>query len=71
MLFSPLRIILIGSLRRRQKGVEALLDDGVALARGLFEPGTIEDLYVPPTINDEALPLQGLRRKRHRLASGA
>ena len=51
------------SLRRRQKGVEALLDNGVALARSLFEAGTIEDLHVPAMIEDEALPLQNLRRK--------
>jgi hypothetical protein len=71
MLFPPVRIILNRSLRRCQKGVEAFLDDGVALARGLFEAVTIKDLHVPPTISDEALSLQSLRCKRHRLASGA
>jgi hypothetical protein len=71
VLFFHVRIVLNRRLRRRQEGVEALLDDGVALARSLFEAGAIEDLHISPMISDEANLLQRLRRKRHRLASGA
>ena len=56
---------------RRQEGIEPRLDDGVALARRLFESGTIENLNLPPMIADEAGRLQRLRRKRHRFAIGA
>ena len=64
-------IALNRSQGRRQEGVEPLPYDGVALARCLFEAGTIENLNLPPTIADEAGRLQRLRCKRHRFAIGA
>jgi hypothetical protein len=51
---SPFRIGLNRSRRRRQEGIEALPDDGIALARCLLETGAIENFNSPPTIADEA-----------------
>ena len=56
---------------RRQELLEPLIDDGVALARGPLEAGTVENLNFPSAIIDEAPSLQRLRSKRHRLAISA
>ena len=71
LLFPPARIFLNRIRRRFQKVVEALLDDGVALARRLFEAEAIENLNGSPMIVDKAFPLQCLRRKCHRLTIDA
>ena len=67
---SPFCIALNRSRGRRQEGIEPLPYDGVALARCLFEAGTIENLNCPPTIADKAGRLHRLRCKRHRFAVG-
>ena len=69
-LASPFCIALNRSRGRRQEGVEPLPYDGVALARCLFEAGTIENLNLSPTIADKAGRLHRLRCKRHRFAIG-
>ena len=63
-------IALNRSQGRRQEGVEPLLNNGVALARSLFEAGTIKNLNLSSAIADKAGLLQRLRCKRHRFAIG-
>src|SRR5665213_707062 len=67
---SPLGIALNRRRRRLQKGIEALPDDCVTLARCLFEPSTIENLNRSPAVTDKPGDLHGLCGKRHRLAIG-
>ena len=58
---APLCVALNRSRGRRQEGIEPLPDDGIALARRLFETGTIENCNSPPIIADETGRLQRLR----------
>jgi len=56
--------------RRRQKGVEALFDDSIALACRLFHAGSIEYLHRATAVGDKPRVLHGLRSCRYRGAVG-
>jgi hypothetical protein len=64
-------MVLNRGRRRRQKGVEPRLHDGVAFTRCLFQAGTIGDLDLPHAVADETGGLHRLRGKCHRFPVGA
>src|ERR1700730_16943069 len=57
----PARMVLNRGRRRRQKGVEPRLHDGVAFTRCLFQAWTIDDLDLPLAVVDETVGLHHLR----------
>jgi hypothetical protein len=63
---NPVRLPLAGipldrSRGRRQKGIEPLLDDGVAFAGRLLQSGPIDDLDLSSPVADKPRRLQRLR----------
>src|SRR5471032_2358476 len=68
---SALCIALNRRLGWCQEGIEPFLYDGVALAGGLLEAGSVENLNLSSTITDQAGGLHRLCCERHGLAIGA